>query len=227
MQYPFTMFITEYDNSYSPDVKRAGPGTSPGAGPGASGRHAEDGRQPSSGTAASRRDRPDDGSVNRTGGSESRSLPPEGTAAATAGVLLLLSGGAVSIAYRGRFGRGIGPAGRSSNAAQSAGEAGTRVPVRGPSPFFGLRITVLSRTASRRISSPAGSGSWPRTIRPIRMDWAPWSATGAGVKNGGPKASASISATRTIRVTGSSRRSRSLSAAESRSLPPNLRRPPP
>ena len=127
MQYPFTMFISEYDNSYSPDVKRAALGQARAQVMGllAGMLRTADSRLP--GTAASRRDRPDDGSVNRTGGSESRSLPPEGTAAATAGVILLLSGGAVSIASGAASAAASALQAALSNAAQSAGEAGTRI----------------------------------------------------------------------------------------------------
>jgi hypothetical protein len=127
MQYPFTMFITEYDNSYSPDIKRAALEQARAQVMGSLTGMLRTADSRLHGTAASRRDRPDDGSVNRTGGSGSRSLPPEGTAAATAGVILLLSGGAVSIASGAASAAASALQAALANAAQSSGEAGTRI----------------------------------------------------------------------------------------------------
>ncbi len=127
MQYPFTMFITEYDNSYSPEKKQAAleQARAQVMGPLAGMLRMADSRLP--GTATSSRDRPDDGFGNRTGSSGSRSLPPEGSAAAAAGIILLLSGGAVSIASGAASAAASALQAALSNAAQYAGEAGTRI----------------------------------------------------------------------------------------------------
>lgn len=127
MQYPSNLFITEYDNSYSPDVKRAAleQARTQVLGPLAGMLRTADSRLP--GTAVSRRDRSDDDSGYRPGSSESRSLPSEGTAAAAAGVILLLSGGAVSIASGAAAAAASALQAALSNAAQASGEAGTRI----------------------------------------------------------------------------------------------------